>query len=83
MGHSTGIIDSYYRPTETELLDDYLKVVDHLLINDISKLRVEAEVINKIKERETVNSDAISALSDQVMKLTAELELVKLKNQIR
>jgi integrase len=27
MGHSTGISDSYYRPTEKDLLDDYLKVV--------------------------------------------------------
>jgi integrase len=25
MGHSTGISDSYYRPTENDLLDDYLK----------------------------------------------------------
>jgi integrase len=82
MGHSTGISDSYYRPTERELLDDYLEVVDHLLINDNSKVRAEAEEISKIKERETVNSDAISALSDQVMKLTAELERVKLVNQV-
>ncbi|MGA7370176.1 MAG: hypothetical protein WBX01_13690 [Nitrososphaeraceae archaeon] len=27
--HSTGINDSYYRPTENDLLDDYLKVVPH------------------------------------------------------
>lgn len=77
MGHSTGISDSYYRPTETELLDDYLRVLDHLMINDISKVKAEAEEIRKIKERENVNSDAISTLSDQVMKLTAELELIK------
>jgi hypothetical protein len=25
MGHSTGISDSYYRATENELLEDYLK----------------------------------------------------------
>jgi integrase len=25
MGHSTGISDSYYRPTENDLLEDYLK----------------------------------------------------------
>lgn len=80
MGHSTGISDSYYRPTENDLLDDYLKVVDQLMINDTRKLRAEAQEINKIKERETVNSDAIATLSDQVMKLTAELEQMKVKH---
>lgn len=78
MGHSTGISDSYYRPTENDLLEDYLKVVDQLAINEIHKLRAEAQQINKIKERETVNSDAISALSDQVMKLTTELEQMRI-----
>jgi integrase len=33
MGHSIGISDSYYRVTEQELLDDYLKAVDHLTIS--------------------------------------------------
>ena len=32
MGHSVGISDSYYRPTENELLQDYLKTVDALTI---------------------------------------------------
>jgi integrase len=78
MGHSTGISDSYYRPTENDLLEDYLEVVDQLAINEIHKLMTEAQEINKIKERETVNSDAIAALSDQVMKLTSELEQMRI-----
>jgi integrase len=81
MGHSTGISDSYYRPTERDLLDDYLKVVDQLTTNDTRKLRVQVQEINKIKEREMVNSDAISALSDQVMKLTNELEQMKITHR--
>jgi hypothetical protein len=81
MGHSTGISDSYYRPTGNDLLEDYLKVVDQLAINEIHKLRAEAQEISKIKERETVNSDAIAALSDQVMKLTTELEQMRIANR--
>ena len=81
MGHSTGISDSYYRPTEKDLLDDYLQVVDQLLINDTRKLRAEAQEINKIKEQETFNSDAIASLSDQVMKLSAELEQMKIAHK--
>ena len=34
IGHSTGISDSYYRATENELLEDYLKAVDFLTIDD-------------------------------------------------
>ena len=34
MGHSIGISDSYYRPTEDELLDDYLKAIPFLTISD-------------------------------------------------
>jgi hypothetical protein len=34
MGHDTGISMSYYRPREKTLLEDYLKAVDPLTIND-------------------------------------------------
>jgi hypothetical protein len=33
MGHNIGLSDCYYRPTEREILDDYLKAVDLLTIN--------------------------------------------------
>jgi hypothetical protein len=34
MGHSVGLSDSYYRATESELLEDYLKAIDLLTINE-------------------------------------------------
>ncbi len=74
MGHSTGISDSYYRPTESELLEDYLKIVAHLTIKSENRLKTEVE---EIKERDHVNADAISTLSDQVMKLMVELQELK------
>ncbi|MDG7011319.1 MAG: hypothetical protein JRN57_04280 [Nitrososphaerota archaeon] len=50
MGHSIGISDSYYRPTEKELLEDYLKAVPLLSITEFrdageaeEKLRAEFE----------------------------------------
>jgi hypothetical protein len=33
VGHSTGIYDSYYKATENELLEDYLKAIDFLTID--------------------------------------------------
>lgn len=76
MGHSTGISDSYYRPTESDLLEDYLKVVDHLTIKGESKLKTQVE---EIKQHDTVHADAIATLSDQVMNLIVEIN--KLKNE--
>jgi len=39
LSHSIGISNSYYRPTEKELLEDYLKVVDLLSIDKKNKLQ--------------------------------------------
>jgi hypothetical protein len=40
MGHTIGVSDSYYKPTERQLLEDYLKAVDLLTIdNDTLTLR--------------------------------------------
>jgi integrase len=38
MGHSVGISNSYYRPTEKDLLEDYLKIADHLTLNNDKQL---------------------------------------------
>jgi hypothetical protein len=99
MGHSTGISDSYYRATEGELLEDYLKAIDFLTIsnenrlqkqmqdvveqskinNDIvkSQLYEKEQAITNLTERNSSTTDAIAALSDQVLKLTKEIEMLK------
>jgi hypothetical protein len=41
LSHSIGISNSYYRPTDTELLEDYLKVSDLLMIDKQGKLQTE------------------------------------------
>lgn len=71
MGHSIGISDSYYRPTERELLEDYLKAVPLLSITefrDVSeveeKLRAEFEARLARLEgemREYLKGQAVSA----------------------
>jgi integrase len=43
MGHSTGISNAYYRPSESELLEDYLKAMDSLTIDDTRRLKIEVE----------------------------------------
>jgi len=51
MGHSVGISDSYYRATESELLDDYLKAVDFLIINEENRLKKKVESLQIEKSR--------------------------------
>jgi hypothetical protein len=103
MSHSTGVSDSYYRPVEKDLLEDYLKAVDLLTINS-EKITLQKQVseltekskeenyvikgklsekeneIQQLRDHDSENSDAIATLSDQVMKLMAEVQELKKKN---
>jgi hypothetical protein len=51
MGHSVGISDSYYRATESELLEDYLKAIDLLTINEENRLRKKVKILEVEKSR--------------------------------
>jgi integrase len=85
MGHSIGISDSYYRITEKELMVDYLKAVSLLAINEDNVLQRQAtelsDRVGKLDAQDQLNTDAIASLSDQVMKLMMDIELLK-KNRI-
>ena len=62
MGHSIGISDSYYRATENEILQDYLKSMDFLTIHDENRLRKE---IMELRQRENEN-DAVHELRKRI-----------------
>jgi len=81
LGHNIGISGSYYKPTEKEVLQDYLKAVDFLTISDEHKLsktikelsdknKVQEYVINgKLQEKDEqikALQDSINFLSDTV-----------------
>jgi len=53
LSHSIGISNSYYRPTDTELLDDYLKVSDLLIIDKQGKLQKELHKYEEKNQEET------------------------------
>ena len=52
LSHSIGISNSYYRPTENELLEDYLKVSDLLMIDKQGKLQKELHKYEQKNEEE-------------------------------
>lgn len=86
MGHSIGISDSYYRITEAELLEDYLKAADLLTIGENNILRrkvtehsdnINNDIKKKMKQDIQLNIDAIASLSDQILKMQKEIEDLK------
>ena len=51
MDHSFGESENYHRPTEEELLEEYLLAVDFLTINDEFRLRMRIEFLEIEKSR--------------------------------
>jgi integrase len=45
LGHHTGLEENYYRPEEQDLLEQYLKCVDELVVNQEHKLRLEVQTL--------------------------------------
>ena len=81
MGYDIGISASYYKPTEREVLEDYLKAIPLLTINgeNLVLQKQIQELAEKTKDNDYLlraslleKDDALTNLSDQVMKLMAE-----------
>lgn len=56
LGHKIGLASAYYRPTEEEMLNEYLKAVDNLTINEenrlkrkVEKLEVEKSLMDQLR----------------------------------
>jgi hypothetical protein len=52
LGHKIGLASAYYRPSEDEMLNEYLKAVDNLTINEETRLQ------KKVNELTTKNQDS-------------------------
>jgi integrase len=64
LGHSIGLSNSYYKPSSDELLDEYLKAVNLLTINEENRLRI------KVKEMQLYHSKEL----DSIVRKVEELE---------
>ena len=85
LNHSIGISDSYYRPRESELLEEYLAVSEqHLSVSTENKFKSDLEELRKSnkeykeklmqrsEEKEKMDHDLIAQLMDRVTALEAE-----------
>jgi hypothetical protein len=71
MGHNIGLSSCYYKPTEKEVLQDYLKAVEYLTINDSNRLQ---EKIESLEEKQ----DDIA-----LMKLQHAQQLKSMRDEVR
>jgi hypothetical protein len=73
LSHSTGINDSYFRPTEDELLQAYIDIEPTLSIEDSGENNLRQSISEELADRD----DSIAALADKVAKLTEEIQILK------
>lgn len=73
MDHTIGIGDSYYRPTDNDLLDDYLKAVPVLTISETEEVKRELVQTEKRHQVDMKGlQQQISHLQSQVSVLVSE-----------
>jgi hypothetical protein len=77
MGHNIGVSASYYKPKEHEVLEDYLRAVDHLTVNrdkkvlenQISALTEKQDEITLIKIKHEKEMQQMDQKLDNIMAL--------------
>ena len=83
MGHDIGISASYYKPTEREVMEDYLKATDLLTISgDKVALRKQvAELKEKTKDNEYIIKGKLQEKEDEIK--TIKEQFNSMQSQIR
>jgi integrase len=65
MGHSIGLDDNYFKPSENDILQEYLKAVDYLTINEENRLKRKVEELtNKGDEIDNIKVKHEQDLND-------------------
>jgi hypothetical protein len=76
MGHNVGLSSSYYKPTEREVLEDYVKAIDLLTVNS-DKILLKKQVIElreKCENNEYIIKGKLQEKDEQIQMLTKKQE---------
>jgi hypothetical protein len=77
MAHSLGESGNYHRPTETQLLEDYLKAVDLLTVNEENRLTKKInELQEKNIEKDYVIKGKLQEKDEQIKGMQEQLHLI-------
>jgi len=67
LGHKIGLTSCYYKPTEQEMLNEYLKAVNLLTINEENRLRKKVEKLEIEKSELQMLTEEVAELK-RIMK---------------
>ena len=75
MGHDIGVSASYYKPTEHEVMEDYLKAVDSLTINTdkVVLQKQVAELKEKSKDNEYIIKAKLQEKDEQIKTMNEQM----------
>ena len=68
LGHKIGLASAYYKPTPEEMLNEYLKAVNLLTINEENRLKQKVEILEIEKSQLATLKEDFEKLRKQVMK---------------
>jgi len=87
LGHDTGLAENYYRPSESELLEDYVKAIPDLTILEEVKATPEIQDLKKsYEELKTIVLDFIQNqenLNNTLEERFNRIEIERLKEKIK
>jgi hypothetical protein len=75
MGHSIGISDSYYKITEDELLNEYLKAVEYLTLSS------ETQLQNQVSEMMLKNHKDTNLINEKISEKEKEIKFLIMKDR--
>jgi hypothetical protein len=79
MGHDIGVSASYYKPTEHEVLEDYLKAIELLTING-DKIILQKQVLElkeKSKDSEYIIKSKMKEKDDEIENMKGQMVLMQ------
>jgi hypothetical protein len=78
MDHSLGESQNYHRPTEEELLEDYLNAVDLLTINEENRLkRIVDDLSKKNRNSDYIITAKLLEKDNEIEEMKKEMRLLK------
>ena len=77
LGHNTGLAKNYYRPHQRELLEEYIKAIDHLTVNDEYRLSKQVqELTEKNEDSEYVIKGKLQEKDEQIKIIQSQMNVL-------
>jgi hypothetical protein len=77
LGHNTGMAKNYFRPSEKEVLEEFLKAIDALTINEENRLsRQVKDLVEKNQDKEYIIKGKLQEKDEQIQELQKSINLL-------